>query len=237
VPPLKSFTTVKAHLGCALGTTYNFVNTLAFGPIAYGVSVSADSTAAPAAGQGFGIYLAGHFFLMEMAAPTPPAAGTVWTMRTYVGAIRGGGGAVGTGGDLGAYGYSEMLSPFTAVGASLKGVYTVTNEVRQATRGDLDAVHTVPDPYYVTNGYETDPANKVIKFVNLPDRAIIRVYSLSGILVRVIEHNSTLRGGEEDWDVRNDSGRLVASGVYFYHIEAPSGARRVGRMTLVTYGK
>jgi hypothetical protein len=37
--------------------------------------------------------------------------------------------------------------------------------------------------------------------------------------------------------VRHSDGRLAASGVYFYHIEAPSGARHVGRMTLVTSGR
>ena len=51
----------------------------------------------------------------------------------------------------------------------------------------------------------------------------------------MIEHNSTLLGGEEDWDVRNRDGRLTASGVYFYHIES-GDRRRVGRMTIVTAG-
>jgi hypothetical protein len=29
----------------------------------------------------------------------------------------------------------------------------------------------------------------------------------------------------------------VASGVYFYHVETPSGATRVGRFTIVTSGQ
>jgi hypothetical protein len=211
---------------------------VSFGPLAFGESVAADGSIAPTTNQGFGMYLAGHFFLFEMNSPAPsaPAAHTVWTMRSYVGAINGGGGAVGTAGDQGPYHFVAFPSPFTAVGASLKAVYSVTNSVHVATTADLDRVHTIPDPYYVTNGYEADPSHKVIKFVNLPTQAIIRIYSLSGILVRVIEHNSALLGGEEDWDVRNSGGRLVASGVYFYHIEA-GGARRVGRMTLVTIGR
>jgi hypothetical protein len=232
-----SFATPDGHLGCAATTHYHFVNTAALGQIAIGNSVAADgSVASVRPNNGFGMYLAGHFFLFEMGGSLPQ--GTVWTMRGYVGGIIGGGSSsIGQAGNEGAYSFVSMPSPFTAVGASLKGVYTVTNGVRQATRADLDRVHTVPDPYYVTNPYETDPTHKVVKFVNLPIQAIIRIYSLSGILVRVIEHNSATLGGEEDWDVRNNSGRLVASGVYFYHIESPSGARRAGRMTLVTFGR
>ena len=104
------------------------------------------------------------------------------------------------------------------------------------TEADLDRVHTVPDPYYVTNGYEVSPTNKVIKFVNLPQKAIVRIYSTSGVLVRVLEHNSNTFSGSLDWDVRNRNNQIVASGVYFYAIES-GDARRVGRMTIVNFAQ
>jgi uncharacterized Zn-binding protein involved in type VI secretion len=47
-------------------------------------------------------------------------------------------------------------------------------------------------------------------------------------------------GGECTWNVRNRNNQVVASGVYFYHIEANiSGgtARRVGRMTIVNFAQ
>ena len=107
-------------------------------------------------------------------------------------------------------------------------------------------MHTVPDPYYVTSSFETTSTDKIIKFVNLPTRAIIRIYSSSGVLVRVLDHNSENRGltdeavsvlgGEETWDVRNRNNQVVASGVYFYHIEA-GDARRVGRFTVVNFAQ
>ena len=228
-----SYPTPNGHLGCPAATHYHFDNTASLGQIAIGNTVVNDGLVTPRGNNGFGMYLAGHFFLFEMA--TLPQ-GTVWTMRSYTGAISGGGGTVGAAGNLGPYQFSAQPSPFTAVGASLKGIYTITNQVRLATKSDLARVHTVPDPYYATNAYETDPTHKVIKFVNLPTQAIIRIYSASGILVRVIEHNSTLLGGEEDWDVRNRDGRLAASGVYFYHVES-GDTRHVGRMTIVTAGR
>jgi hypothetical protein len=97
-------------------------------------------------------------------------------------------------------------------------------------------VHTVPDPYYVTNHYEQTTDFKILKFVNLPAQAIIRIYSASGILVTVLEHNSTELGGEESWNLLNRNGLVVASGVYFYHIEA-GDARRVGRFTVVNWAQ
>jgi flagellar hook assembly protein FlgD len=94
-------------------------------------------------------------------------------------------------------------------------------------------VHTVPDPYYVTSGLEVTPAQKIVKFVNLPNQVIIRIYSVSGILVDIIEHNDQGLGGEATWDVRNRNNQFVASGVYFYHVETPSGEEKIGRMTIV----
>jgi hypothetical protein len=237
-PPEPGNATPDGHLGCSAGTNYHFVNTAALGQIAMGNGVAADgSGAAVRPNNGFGMYLAGHFFLFEMAAPATLPSSTVWTMRSYVGAIAGGGGSVGQAGNLGAYSFTAVASPLTAVGASLKAAYSVTNSARQATRADLDAVHTVPDPYYVTNAFESSPSGKVIKFVNLPIQAIIRIYSTSGVLVRVLEHNASQLGGMESWDVRNRNNQVVASGVYFYHIESPSGARRVGRMTIVNFAQ
>ena len=43
-------------------------------------------------------------------------------------------------------------------------------------------------------------------------------------------------GGECSWNVRNRNNQVVASGVYFYHIEA-GDARRVGRFTVVNFAQ
>jgi hypothetical protein len=88
----------------------------------------------------------------------------------------------------------------------------------------------------VTSEFEQTTDTKIIKFVNLPENAIIRIYSSSGVLVRLLEHHSTTFGGEETWDVRNRNNQVVASGVYFYHIEA-GNARKVGRFTVVNFAQ
>jgi hypothetical protein len=214
--------------GCPAGVSYLLSNTAVPGP----VQIANDAAARP--NPGFSMYLSGHIFFFELApASTVPAAGTVWTMRSYIGHVHGGNGA---GGNLGPYSFTPLPRTFNALGAKVNVTYNATNAVAAATENDLTRVHTVPDPYYVTNQFEQTTDTKIIKFVNLPNDCIIRIYSSSGVLVSMLEHHSTTFGGSEDWNVRNRNNQVVASGVYFYHIEA-GDARRVGRFTVVNFAE
>jgi hypothetical protein len=234
VEPWKSFPVIGGATGitpCAAGPAYLLSQTAVPGPVAiYDVSTAAASTAPPRPGPGFILYLPGTYTVFESGVP---AQGAVWTLRSYVGSIRGG---QGGGGDEGPYTFTARPRPLTATGVVLNVSFDVVNQVVAATETDLGRVHTVPDPYYVTNAFEQTTDTKVIKFVNLPAQAIIRIYSSSGVLVSMLEHNSGTLGGSEDWNVRNRNNQVVASGVYFYHIEA-GGARRVGRFTVVNFAQ
>ena len=188
---------------------------------------------APQPNPGFAMYLPGHIFFFETTAL--PADGAVWTMRSYTGGGLTGG--VGSAGDEGPYAYNEVtVRPFTALGAELHLGFSAVNEIAAPTEANLDQVHTVPDPYYVTSEFEQTTDNKVIKFVNLPSAATIRIYSSSGVLVSAIEHNTAQANGSATWNVRNRNNQVVASGVYFYHIES-GDARRVGRFTIVNFAQ
>jgi hypothetical protein len=239
VEPFKSFPTVgvapAGRFACTAATPYLLSNTAVPGPIAYmSPSIASAKANAPAAGLGFVMYLPGNFFTFELpVGGALPAAGTVWSMRDYTGAISGGHGDAG---DDGNYIFTPRTRPFTAVGATARLSYATVNQLAAATTKDLSRVHTVPDPYYVTSQFEQTTDTKIIKFVNLPTDCIIRIYSSSGVLVSLIEHHSTTFGGAEDWNVRNRNNQIVASGVYFFHIEA-GDARRVGRFTVVNFAQ
>ncbi len=211
------------NLACAAGAPpYKLVPTATIAPVQVGGTAAGVATPPAAGQQGFGLYMPGWAFIFGAAAV--PAPGTVWTMRSYTGAISADGEFV------------EAPRPLTAVGVEVQLQYAATNQVVAATKTDLERVHTVPDPYYVTNAFEQTTDTKVIKFVNLPAQAIIRIYSSSGVLVDLLEHNSATFGGSEDWNVRSRNNQVVASGVYFYHIES-GGARRVGRFTVVNFAQ
>ncbi len=230
VEPLLSSVAVQGIIPCT-DAAYQLSQTAVLGPVGYMVT---GFTLVPGAGQGFILYLPGHFSTIELPpGGTLPADGTVWTLRTYTGAITGG---QGQGGNQGAYAFFGATRPFSAVGAEVMLNFEVVNQLAAATSSDLSRVHTVPDPYYVTSAFEQTTDSKIIKFVNLPAKAIVRIYSSSGVLVSLLEHNSATFGGSVDWNVRNRNNQVVASGVYFYHIEA-GDARRVGRFTVVNFAQ
>ncbi len=232
IPPANDPAYNVGTASCVGGPTYTLSQTAIPGPV---VPFSPDLAAAQSApawpDAGFGLYLSGDIFTIGLLGGQVPAPGRVWALRTYIGGIVGGN---GDGGNYGPYLFNQDFDPprsWTAVGSELRITWDVVNRVNPVTKDDLQNVHPVPDPYYFSSGYdETD--NRVIKFVNLPERAIIRIYTSSGVLVALLEHNSTTFGGEAEWNVRNRDGRPVASGVYFFHIES-GGARRIGRMTVV----
>ncbi len=233
------------------GAAVSFVQTAVPGPIVLNHSnangdtgPNSDLFAPVAANNGFGLYLHGRWFIIELAGGAVPAAGTQWTMRDYIGAIRGG---TGTAGSFGNYIFTpqtfipagsqaeQALFQFTAVGAKVSYQFDVVNRVNPSTQETLARIHTVPDPYYVTSAFETTTNSKIIKFVNLPETATVRIYTASGVLVRVLKQATTSFEGELTWDVRNRNNQFVASGVYFYHVEAENGETTVGRMTIVNY--
>jgi hypothetical protein len=235
-------TGAQGAIPCASTAPFTFSDSAELSQVAiYSGALTTGATIPPRPNPGFLFYLAGRVSMFELSAGLPTQ--TVWTLRSYVGFITGGNGA---GGSLGPYAFTPATRPLTALGAELRIDYAVTNELRASTKEDLSLVHTVPDPYYVTNSFETTTTDKIIRFVNLPTRAIIRIYSSSGVLVQVLEHNSTshgattdaisVGGGQETWNVRNRNNQVVASGVYFYHIEA-GDARRVGRFTVVNFAQ
>jgi hypothetical protein len=240
--PLIGLSGVQGRIPCTATTPYNLSRTATLGTIAFNsdsiVYAQSATLAPPAPESGFLFYLPGHVFLMQM--PALPAQGTVWAMRSYVGAINGG---IGAAGDAGPYAFTPAIRPFTAVGALAQVTISASTGTATVAQGDLSHVHTVPDPYYVQSKFEASTDQKILKFVGLPQDAIIRIYSASGVLVRMLEHHggnysstSISQGSEIDWDLRNRNNQVVASGVYFYHVEA-GDARKVGRFTVVNFAQ
>ncbi|MBA3496402.1 MAG: hypothetical protein H0T86_04795, partial [Gemmatimonadales bacterium] len=221
------------RIPCTSGVPVALSSTAQLGAVAFIRNVPDAPLNPPDANPGFIFYVAGSVFTMAM--PALPAAGTVWALRSYAGQI------IGT---PGAYEFTPPpVRPFTALGATAALEFGVSSVVAAAVNSDLTNVHTVPDPYYVRSAYEASTDQKVLKFVGLPQDAIVRIYSASGVLVRMLEHRggqysstSASQGSEVNWDLRNRNNQVVASGVYFYHVEA-GDARRVGRFTVVNFAQ
>ncbi len=102
----------------------------------------------------------------------------------------------------------------------------------------LDGVFVVPDPYredQASSHFAQDGPGHV-RFFHLPAVATVRIYTMSGELVRTLEHRPTAggeSGGSLVWDLKNDNQRDVVSGVYFYAVDTPSGESKTGYLTVV----
>lgn len=92
-------------------------------------------------------------------------------------------------------------------------------------REDLRQVTAIPNPYALSAPWD-QPGRRKIQFVNLTDRATVRIFTLGGDLVRVLEHpvpGSAPDQGSLDWDLLNAHGRLVEPGIYIYVVQTPGG--------------
>ena len=94
---------------------------------------------------------------------------------------------------------------------------------------DVENINVVPNPYYGYHSGEMNPFDRWVQFTNLPETCTIRIFDLSGTLVRFIEKDddSTVM----QWNLSNEYLIPVASGVYVYHVETPSGDK-VGKMAI-----
>lgn len=103
---------------------------------------------------------------------------------------------------------------FRATVVDPDGVATeASNEVIYTANGfSVDDVVVYPIPFIAGKGVE------MMTFDQMPDDATARIYSTGGTLVK------ELRGdGEVLWNVRNEDGEPVASGVYFVRVSGSGG--------------
>ncbi|MBL7026731.1 MAG: hypothetical protein ISR87_14910 [Candidatus Marinimicrobia bacterium] len=104
---------------------------------------------------------------------------------------------------------------------------------------DMDNIYVVPDPYVVNASWEkplfyaSGRGERRVDFVNLPQECTIRIYTMSGKLVRTLEHSSTMTKGSEPWDLISEDGLSVSFGMYIFHVEADGVGSKVGKFALI----
>ena len=187
-------------------------------------------------GQGFGLYISGQRFIFQMAALPP--AGTVWTLTSYSGGVSSDAASFNTDDPTG-YAYNPTATnrstgrPILIPGLVFN--WLVEDATNFAGATDLTQVHTVPDPYLATSQYDLSPSTKQLMFVNLPPVATIRIYTLTGVLIDIVNHEDVTGGSRAVWNLRNRNNQFVASGVYFFHVVTPEGDTHVGKFTVVNF--
>lgn len=106
----------------------------------------------------------------------------------------------------------------------------------------MGRIAVVPNPYVAVASWERKQTTSAgigsrgerrINFIHLPQRATIRIYTLKGDLVDVIEHESTIDNGAASWDLRTREGLDIAFGIYVYHVDAGKLGEKIGKFAII----
>lgn len=92
---------------------------------------------------------------------------------------------------------------------------------------NLDQVAVYPNPYKPHSGL----GHTKVFFINLLPSSSIKIYTLTGELVKTLEDERGL--GELDWDVTNESGEKIASGIYVYYVSSENSGHKIGKLAVV----
>jgi hypothetical protein len=95
----------------------------------------------------------------------------------------------------------------------------------------LEDISVFPNPYFGFGTMSGYIKQDFIRFTNLPTQTIVRIFSLGGVYVRRIEKNDDTPW--LDWDLKNNSGEQVASGVYIAHLEMPNIGEKVMKVAVI----
>jgi hypothetical protein len=117
---------------------------------------------------------------------------------------------------------------------------TSTNTISEDQRRELwEKVNVYPNPLFgyntLSNYYSNTPDEPFVTFTNLPEDVTIKIYSLSGTLLR------TLTTDDKDspsspflrWDLENESTLRVASGMYLAIVSNPEYGDKVLKFAII----
>lgn len=124
-----------------------------------------------------------------------------------------------------------ILSTSQIRNPSAVGTYALTlSTSSEPTPVDSTAVTIRPSTWTDVVGYPNplkwdESANKSFTFLFIPDQTVtLRLYTLDGKLVKTINKNDNT--DRIVWNVDNERGRTVASGIYLYVIKGTTGEKR-----------
>ncbi|MBI5202467.1 MAG: T9SS type A sorting domain-containing protein [Elusimicrobia bacterium] len=168
------------------------------------------------------------FAALALASPAPAVAQVLQsgllTLPYHV--FDATGGAVLAGGN---FSLQASMGQITGTGLS-GGAFTMVSGIfgiRPSARLDLETLHVFPSPYRPSRGDDR------ITFRGTTTHTRIRIYTLSGWLVRTLEKNDSTTQDIVWQPVVNSAGQGMASGVYHYVAEGDEVGRKTGKLMII----
>jgi len=109
----------------------------------------------------------------------------------------------------------------------------------QQAQTDLDKISVVPNPYLGAAAWEKRNLNfsgrgeRRIDFINLPPKCEIRIYTMSGYLVKTLYKDSAPSDGSLSWNLVSEDGMDIAYGIYVYHVKAEGVGEHIGKFAVI----
>ncbi len=124
-------------------------------------------------------------------------------------------------------------------------------------QSNMDNIYVVPNPYFGLSAFDgrregdmKGDRSKRIWFVNLPERASIKIYTLAGDLVDTVEHYGAVQediitvsraathgltaSGMASWNVLSRHNQILAPGVYLYSVkDHATGKIKVDKFVII----
>ncbi|TDI93363.1 MAG: hypothetical protein E2O76_17450 [Caldithrix sp.] len=185
--------------------------------------------------QGRGEWKSGNF--IDIQETIDGSRREIWRMT-----IRDpGGGVAPTAGDVFLL---ATQKPFSS-GDTFKFTTRKASANQTAVKAGLDQIAVVPNPYIAAASWErrnfqqSGRGERKLFFIHLPQQATIRIFTIAGQLVDVIEHDSTVDDdfagfkGAHSWDMRTREGLDIAFGIYVYHVEVDGVGQKVGKFAVI----
>jgi hypothetical protein len=129
-----------------------------------------------------------------------------------------------------------IIEPNAALTSEDKYVFRIKKEkTEEELRSQFDKVNVYPNPLFGSNssagafGYRAD--EPFVTFSHLPEEVTIKIYTLSGSLIRELYKNdlsSLLR-----WDLHNEDGRRAASGLYIALVEHKELGQKILKFSII----
>jgi hypothetical protein len=133
----------------------------------------------------------------------------------------------------------DCVRPFTA-SDSIQFKTVSPEEKGIAMEENLDKIRVVPNPYIVTNSMEPAVRNNTlnqrrrIMFTNLPAVCTIKIFTMSGYLVDIIEVNNDADNGMVQWDLLTRENLEIAAGIYIYHVKSEkTGKEKISKFAVI----
>lgn len=115
-------------------------------------------------------------------------------------------------------------------------VFTFTaptvEESAALAKEDVKSINVFPNPYYGYQYREKSRDEHYVTFSHLPSKATLRIFDLSGVQVKTITHANSSQF--DKWNLQNEQGYPIASGIYIVYIDMPDlGTTKILKLAVI----